>query len=254
MRAKRLLRRALYRMLQGTHVLPSVWMLGNPFKIWEYQAVMAGVSLEPYHEVLDLGCGRGFQTQVLARKCRRVVGLDISPAQIAGAREFLRGSPVERRVEFVCSRLEDAGFPDARFDRILSFCVLEHIPNLNVVLAEIARILKPRGELHVSVDALATIRDPLLIEKHRAEHHVVQYFTPHSLEQQLRGAGLDVMEIAPLLTGEFARRQFEKRILAGRYGCPMHRKVGFVHRLAVEDQKRCEGDGIMLIGRARRPT
>lgn len=248
-----MLRRAVYRMLQGAHVLPSVWMLGNPFKIWEYLAVMSGVRLDPAHEVLDLGCGRGFQTQVLARKCKRVVGLDVSPAQISGAREFLRGSPVSHRVEFLCTRLEDAHFPDASFDRVISFCVLEHIPNVPLVLKEIARILKPGGELHASVDSLGTIRDQALIQKHRADHHVVQYFTPQSLRQQLVDAGLEVLEISPILTGEFARREFEKRILAGRYGCAMHRKVSFVRRLAAEDGKEGVQDGIMLIGRARRP-
>jgi len=248
------LRRTIYRMLQGAHVLPSVWMLGNPFKIWEYHAVMAGVQLDRRHEVLDLGCGRGFQTQVLARRCKRVVGLDVSPAQIAGAREFLQGSPVAHKVEFLCSRLEDAKFADQSFDRVISFCVLEHIPNLHVVLKEVWRILKPGGELHASVDSLGTIRDPVLIQKHQAEHHVVQYFTPSSLERQLGEAGLEVMEIVPILTGDFARRQFEQRILAGHYGCPLHRKVGFVRRLALEDGRGMAGDGIMLIGRARRPA
>src|SRR5262249_31387976 len=159
-----------YRAAQWSRVVPSLWMLRNPFKIHEYVEVVSGANLTPDHVALDLGCGKGFQTQILARTCRRVLGLDVSPAKIAEAPRVLRGSCVERKVDFVAGKVEEAGLSASSLDRVLSFCVLEHIANLDEVLRELARLLKPGGELHASVDALASIRDPELLARHRRDH------------------------------------------------------------------------------------
>lgn len=131
MNARRLAKLSAYRVAQMSRVVPSVWMLRNPFKIYEYIEVVSGAGLRPHHVVLDLGCGKGFQTQILARSCRRVIGLDVAPETVAEARRFLRHSCVRHRVEFLAGKVEEAGLPGGSLDRVISFCVLEHIPNLD---------------------------------------------------------------------------------------------------------------------------
>ena len=84
-------------------------------------------------------------------------------------------------------------------DRVVS-SRFEHIQNLDDVLRELLRLLKPGGELHASVDALASIRDPELLARHRRDHYVVQYFTQQTLRRQLEAAGFEVLEIYPLMT------------------------------------------------------
>jgi len=234
-------------------------MMRNPFKIHEFQRVVSGSQLGPDDAILDLGCGKGFQTQVLARSCRSAVGLDVSETQIEQARFFLKHSYVEKRVKFIAGRLEDVGLPSESFDRVFSFCVLEHIPNLDQVLCELARVLKPGGELHTSVDALTSIKDEDLIARHKSDHHVVQYFTPSSLRRQLEAAGLEVFAISTIMTSEFAKRQFEDRIRRADFSYGLVNRFNFNRRLRTEEESGGEakagsgnGGGIMIVARARR--
>ncbi len=253
MSARRLAKLGAYRVAQISHAVPTVWMLRNPFKIHEYVEVVSGARLQPQHAILDLGCGKGFQTQILARSVAHAIGLDVSPSKIAEARNFLRHSCVEDRVRFIAGKIEDVALPAASLDRVISFCVLEHIPNLDEVLQELMRLLKPGGEMHVSVDALASILNPELLSRHRRDHFVVEYFTPQTLRARLVSAGFEVTEIRPIMTGEFAREQFEARIQRSDFTHGLFDRVRFTRRLREDDRQSGSPDGIMLIARARKP-
>lgn len=228
-------------------------MMRNPFKIHEFYQVVSDSGLHQDHVILDLGCGKGFQTQVLARSCKRAVGLDVSNVQITEARKFLKHSCVEKKVEFLASRLEEAHLPSEEFDRVFSFCVLEHIPNLPRVLEELIRVMKPGGELHASVDALTSIKNLDLMESHKRDHYVVQYFTTSSLRQQLEDAGFEVLEVFPIMTGDFAREQFEIRIQRTDFSYGLMDRLRFYRRLRDEDLQSQNDEGIMIVVRARRP-
>jgi ubiquinone/menaquinone biosynthesis C-methylase UbiE len=225
----------------------------NPFKIYEFIEVVSGSRLKQEHSILDLGCGKGHWTLSLARRCHMAIGVDTSESQIAVARRFARHSPAKDRVQFLCTRLEEANLPATSLDRVFSFCVLEHILNLDRVLAEAVRLLKPGGELHVSVDSLANVKDRPLLAKHKCDHLVVQYFTEDSLQRQLQAAGLEVFEIYPILTSEFARQEFEKRIRRG-YKHGLVKRILLYRRFRDEDRHSRSREGIMLVGRARRPV
>lgn len=242
-----------YRTAQTFRILPNIWMLRSPFKIHEFHQVISGARLRAEHVVFDLGCGKGFQTQLVALGCKRVVGLDVGEKQIAAAKQFLENSCVEDKVEFICSKLEEAHLPSSTFDRVISFCVLEHVPNLNQVLAELVRVLKPGGELHASVDALTSIKDQALIARHKKDHYVVQYFNPTTLREQLEASGLEVLEIFPILTGEFAMKKFEERIESRDYSPNSLQRIRLYNRLRKDDLHPNGEEGIMLVVRARRP-
>lgn len=249
---KTAIRRSAYTVLQRLHAVPNSWSVGNAFKVMEFRTLVEGANLRRDHAVLDLGCGKGIQTQLLARRCGKVTGLDVGEKAIAEARRLLAHCPDSGRIGFLCVPLEDAGLPAASLDRVFSFSVLEHIPNLDRVLVEIARILKPGGELHISVDALANIGREL-VEKHRKDHYVVQYFTPQTLQAKLEAAGMEVMEVYPIFTSGLAREQFELRI---RSGGPrwLAGKILLYKRLESEEGRKESEKGVMLIARARRPS
>ena len=242
----------LYRILQKLRIEPSIWVMRNPFKIYEFFVVLSGASLEKRHVVLDLGCGRGFQAQVLARYCKKVVGIDIDKKEITNAKKFLHGSCIENKVELICASLMEADLPESSLDRVFSFCVLEHISNPRTVLQEIVRLLKPGGELHISVDSLAPISSPTLLAKHREDHHVAQYFTKESLKQEIEAIGLEVLEIVPILTSQSAIREFEEIIMHGGYQAGIMRSILVYTRLRIGDLISSNTKGIMLVGRARK--
>ncbi|MHB1308063.1 MAG: class I SAM-dependent methyltransferase [Limisphaerales bacterium] len=103
------------------------------------------LGLGPGQSVLEIGCGTGQITGWLAATVRpgRVVALDFSPAMLAVART--RGIEAEFRQQDIC--LE--GTTDERFDRVFCFSAFPHFRDAAAALREMARRLKPAGELVV---------------------------------------------------------------------------------------------------------
>lgn len=94
--------------------------------------------------VLDLGCAFGFGTRaLLPRPC--VVGIEVSEKYLRRATREVRGARFLRAVGAALP------FDEASFDAVVCLDVLEHVPDERLVLAEIARVLRPGGTLVVSV-------------------------------------------------------------------------------------------------------
>jgi SAM-dependent methyltransferase len=240
--------------LLATGVLPSRFTWRNPFKIAEYQALLGGVTIRPTEAVLDFGCGGGLQDHLLARRAGRVVGLDVDPVQIERARARAAVYARGRALEFRCAPVEAAGFSRAEFDTIVSFSVIEHVADRETVLATFADVIKPGGRLILSTDSLATIRDPRLIARHRADHCVRDYFTPPQLRTMLEAHGFGDVRVWPIFRSPYAARLFAHGIEYGfRASAP--RRFGVVARLAFEDRRhRDAAEGIFLCAHGvRRP-
>lgn len=252
MSAKGTIKAGCTRLLQLCRIVPSIWEIRSPFKIHEFREVLRCAEPQPSESALDLGCGGGIQTQLLATKLERVTGVDTSAESIEKARRHLRWSRVRRRVSFLCGPLQQQGLAAGSLDCVFSFCVLEHIPELDAVLAEIHRLLKKGGRLQVSVDSLGTIQDQRLIEKHRQDHYVHQYFTVESLSSQLQAAGFKVATVFPILTGPFARQEFERRICEKNMAWPIMKRLKAYRRICREDREARGNHGIMLVGHAIR--
>ena len=98
--------------------------------------------------VLDFGCGVGRLSRELSRRFERYVGVDISAAMIERARGL---NSAFENCEFVVNEAPDLSrFPDAEFDAVVSFIVLQHIPDralIRTYISEFARVLAPNGLL-----------------------------------------------------------------------------------------------------------
>jgi SAM-dependent methyltransferase len=100
--------------------------------------------------VLDVGCGAGGFTRLLASRATTVLGIDLSPAMIETARAAtLPGSVV--RFEVMDVMTDD---PGARFDVVTTVATLHHLP-LAAALRRLAALLHPGGTL-VVLDLLDT--------------------------------------------------------------------------------------------------
>jgi SAM-dependent methyltransferase len=108
-------------------------------------ALLEHVSLPPQPRCLEIGCGQGVVTRLLAERYgARVVASDYDPAQVSLARERLAG--LDAPVEFRVVDARAIPFDVAEFDAVFSFGVLHHIlGGWRGAVAEIARVLKPGG-------------------------------------------------------------------------------------------------------------
>lgn len=94
--------------------------------------------------VLDLGCGTGYGVALLAASGHRVVGLD--RVLHTGVSAVLPGGSSGRvGARFVRGDLERLPFAACSVDCVASFQVIEHFADPSAYLAEIARVLRPKG-------------------------------------------------------------------------------------------------------------
>jgi SAM-dependent methyltransferase len=115
---------------------------GFPVSLWD-------------RDVLDIGCGHGGNSvYYLVAGARRVVGIDVNEASLAAAGRFAREaldrlSSSSTRVAFMRMEATRLAFGDASFDTVVADNFIEHATDLQGVLSEIRRVLRPGGELFV---------------------------------------------------------------------------------------------------------
>jgi SAM-dependent methyltransferase len=92
--------------------------------------------------LLDLGCGTGYSSLRLAESGFDAVGMDLS-------RKFLStaSARTSRRLHYSVGDALELPFADATFDGVTSFYMIEHVVDVDGVLAEIRRVLRPGGRL-----------------------------------------------------------------------------------------------------------
>ena len=99
----------------------------------------------PPADVLDLGCGTGSLTVLLAEAGHRVHGVDLAPNMVAAARAKIAAAGVTATVE-VGDATDPPGGPGA-YDVVLTRHVLWALPDPSAALARWARLLRPGGRL-----------------------------------------------------------------------------------------------------------
>jgi SAM-dependent methyltransferase len=97
-------------------------------------------------EVLDISCGEGYGSALLAEVAKKVTGSDIDANIISKAEKKYKSTNLSYEVND-CRRMS---FDDATFDCVVSFETIEHIEEQKDFLKEVKRVLKPGGILIIS--------------------------------------------------------------------------------------------------------
>ncbi len=108
--------------------------------------IIRGVPIRQDWTCLEIGCGIGRLLKPMSRRCKRVIGVDLSEKMAAWSRAYLADAPNAE------VRLNDGrslpDIEDASIDFVYSHLAFQHITLFEVVetyLAQIARVLKPGG-------------------------------------------------------------------------------------------------------------
>ena len=128
----------------------------SKFAVKDTPEVMEGKAIfaapQPSDLALDVACGPGTMTLALASHVRLAVGVDLTRAMLARAREFQRERQIESAA-FTEGEAERLPFPDRIFDLASCQSAFHHMLKPELTLREMARVTKPGGRLLV-IDTL----------------------------------------------------------------------------------------------------
>jgi SAM-dependent methyltransferase len=97
-------------------------------------------------DVIDVACGEGFGSSMLASRARSVIGVDVAQDAVDHATARYEAG----NLRFICADAAEIPVPDASADVVVSFETIEHLSDQGKAMAEIRRILRPGGFLVMS--------------------------------------------------------------------------------------------------------
>lgn len=99
------------------------------------------------HAYLDVGCGNGFITRHVGQRFDEVHGIDVEPDRLNDFRVAVAG---DRRFTTQLGSSATLPYPDATFDLVTAFEVLEHVADVPGTIAELARVVRKTGLIVVT--------------------------------------------------------------------------------------------------------
>ena len=157
----------------------------------QIEATFPGVAPENLR-VLDMGCGPGFFSIILARAGYRVTAADYTPAMLDEARANARTEGVEQTIVFCRMDAENLEVASDTFDVVVSRNLTWNLPHPERAYAEWLRVLKPGGLL-LNYDAnwYAHLYDAELRRAYEADRQATQ---DAGIKDEYVGTDIDAME------------------------------------------------------------
>lgn len=120
--------------------------LGKQILRYESTAILNSLNISKGLSILDVGCGTGIFTRLIAQKGMNVTGVDESEKMLSHA----KSKPELAKVKFINTNAENLPFRDAHFDKVLCAFMLEFARNPREAVTEMIRVLKPGGMMVIA--------------------------------------------------------------------------------------------------------
>ena len=170
---------------------------GRVFRELHHEAIQSLLpSAQPGARLLEIACGTGHATEVLARGGFNVVATDLTNSMLEHARERLRALPVE----FMEADARDLPFAASEFDVVVAtrFMHLFAYEGQLAILEEMGRVVRPGGRIVVDFDNRTSHRilaPPLFlynISRYRRLRPDTHYNDPADIRRLFDEAGLEL--------------------------------------------------------------
>lgn len=172
--------------------------------------------------VLDIACGEGYGSDILAESAVEVVGIDIDAESIAHA----QAKYPRKNLSFLTGNCEHVPLPDQCVDLVVSFETLEHTSEHEKMLSEIRRVLTPDGVLILS------------------SPNKIIYLAADNLPNPFHKKELDLPEFRELAGRYFQNvRILGQRVAYGSLIAPMAGQASHTDLFAVHGDPIWEGGG-----------
>jgi SAM-dependent methyltransferase len=117
----------------------------------------------PYGQYLEIGCGTGRFTSLVADKGIALTAIDIAIEMLTATKSKLREQRSRVDVKLLRADARTMPFANESFDVVFSFNVINHVPHYERVIDEAARVLKPNGVLVVGFPSMWSLYLPYAI-------------------------------------------------------------------------------------------
>lgn len=231
--------------------------LGNYARAQVFIRLIKRLPVERFRHILDLGCGLGEYSFMLAEALPRakVTAIDILPGRVAEVKKAKAGTGMHN-LEVYQSKIEELP-AEYQFDFIFSVDVFEHIREQEMPFEEAYRRLRPGGFLLVKMPGKQqqTFLPESWFEEHREwlEHeHVGQVYELDDLKERFKQQGFQLI-YAAYADGPLSRIAWEISYLAKKGGAvfqllllPLCKALVWLDNLR---ENRRQGNTIQVIGK-----
>ena len=137
--------------LTGERVIPDLMQPTNGMLL-EHLARYYFALPYVHGRVLDIACGVGYGTFMVAKSCNKtiseIIGVDLDPETINYAKKRYN----QHKTSYFVENVVDPSLPErlGLFETIVSFETIEHLPDENVFIENLYKMLKPGGKLIIS--------------------------------------------------------------------------------------------------------
>ncbi len=239
------LKRIIFRTIGTTDIVRRI----------EWQIIFSWLNFKGTEKVLDIACGTGQLSVKIAQNGCDVHGIDISDESLDNAKCLAEKEKVN--CVFTVGNAEELPYPDEEFDTLVCNCSLEHFVNDLQALKEMNRVLKPGGEVMLTVDSLSY---PGIKQAdrdwHRETFKVVNYYTLDKLSSRLNESGFTVSCSKYYLTSYISHLFFNASITSrwrGIWGLLLS-LIGYPLCRISDGMSRTDRYGYGLAVKARKPA
>lgn len=140
-------------------------------------------------KLLDVGCAYGYYLDIARLYGWDVLGVEINPAAVKDCEQVSKLSVIQKP-------LTKANFPDAHFDVVTAWDLVEHVQDPNQLFKEISRILKPGGSFALATPDVDSFPSKLMGNRwmgYKSKEHIY-FFSKKTLTDYCERHGMKVME------------------------------------------------------------